>query len=368
MARSLKKGPFVNQKLLGEDRQAQRSRPTESPIKTWARSSMITPDFVGHTFLVHNGKDFVPVYVTENMVGHKLGEFSPDPHLQGARRPHRQGHQVTSRSSAHELTPVLRFPSSPLAALLALVAVRIRAGCRRTRRSSSRNSRRPSRSPRRRTRNSSAASPSAGTDRQPCRKPGRRQRRRPADRARPTKSSASRWKASASRPWRLDRTELQQRLLTALSDLRILDGQSKRVLTVALMDLSEASLGFAKAASGGDATAREDSEQSLAAAEQALPSAPRRSPAPASDNGTLAQARIVSFEGELGIVVLNIGSRQGVASRHAVLHLPRGQARGTGARRRCPQGRQRRRRAGTRQQGRTGQGRRSPARSETTKG
>jgi small subunit ribosomal protein S19 len=51
--------------------------PQKKPIKTWARSSMITPDFVGHTFMVHNGKDFISVYVTENMVGHKLGEFSP---------------------------------------------------------------------------------------------------------------------------------------------------------------------------------------------------------------------------------------------------------------------------------------------------
>ena len=76
MGRSLKKGPFVDQKLL-----AKIDTMTESgqrrPIKTWSRRSMITPDFVGHTFLVHNGKDFVSVYVSENMVGHKLGEFSP---------------------------------------------------------------------------------------------------------------------------------------------------------------------------------------------------------------------------------------------------------------------------------------------------
>lgn len=76
MARSLKKGPFVNQKLLYKIDQLNDSK-QKRPIKTWARASMITPDFVGHTFLVHNGKDFVSVYVTENMVGHRLGEFSP---------------------------------------------------------------------------------------------------------------------------------------------------------------------------------------------------------------------------------------------------------------------------------------------------
>ncbi|MBP7949591.1 MAG: 30S ribosomal protein S19 [Verrucomicrobiales bacterium] len=76
MPRSLKKGPFVEQKLLlkiDKLNEAEQKR----PIKTWSRRSMITPDFVGHTFLVHNGKDFASVYVTENMVGHKLGEFAP---------------------------------------------------------------------------------------------------------------------------------------------------------------------------------------------------------------------------------------------------------------------------------------------------
>ncbi|HWB04530.1 MAG TPA: 30S ribosomal protein S19 [Verrucomicrobiales bacterium] len=76
MGRSLKKGPFVNQKLLIKiDKLNEAGQ--KRPIKTWARSSMVTPDFVGHTFMVHNGKDFISVYVTENMVGHKLGEFSP---------------------------------------------------------------------------------------------------------------------------------------------------------------------------------------------------------------------------------------------------------------------------------------------------
>jgi small subunit ribosomal protein S19 len=75
MGRSLKKGPFVNQKLLVKIDKLNDAG-LKRPIKTWARASMITPDFVGHTFLVHNGKDFTSVYVTENMVGHKLGEFS----------------------------------------------------------------------------------------------------------------------------------------------------------------------------------------------------------------------------------------------------------------------------------------------------
>lgn len=76
MARSLKKGPFVQQALLEKVDKLNDAK-QKRPIKTWARSSMVTPDLVGHTFLVHNGKDFVSVYVTENMVGHRLGEFSP---------------------------------------------------------------------------------------------------------------------------------------------------------------------------------------------------------------------------------------------------------------------------------------------------
>ena len=76
MARSLKKGPFVEWKLLDKIDRMTESGP-KKPIKTWSRRSTITPDFVGHTFNVHNGKTFIPVFVTENMVGHKLGEFSP---------------------------------------------------------------------------------------------------------------------------------------------------------------------------------------------------------------------------------------------------------------------------------------------------
>jgi len=75
MARSLKKGPYVALQLEKKVQEKIESG-NKSVIKTWSRSSMITPDFVGQTIAVHNGRQFVPVYVTENMVGHKLGEFS----------------------------------------------------------------------------------------------------------------------------------------------------------------------------------------------------------------------------------------------------------------------------------------------------
>ena len=76
MARSLRKGPYVDAKLVKKIHKLEDSG-RKTPIKTWSRGSMIVPEFVGHTFNVHNGKVFVPVFVTENMVGHKLGEFSP---------------------------------------------------------------------------------------------------------------------------------------------------------------------------------------------------------------------------------------------------------------------------------------------------
>lgn len=75
MGRSIKKGPFVEEHLLVKIQKA-KSTSQKTPIKTWSRRSMITPEFVGLTFNVHNGKIFNPVFVTENMVGHKLGEFS----------------------------------------------------------------------------------------------------------------------------------------------------------------------------------------------------------------------------------------------------------------------------------------------------
>ena len=76
MTRSVKKGPFIDAHLLKKVEAAVQTK-DKKPIKTWSRRSTIQPDFVGHTFNVHNGKAFLPVFVTENMVGHKLGEFSP---------------------------------------------------------------------------------------------------------------------------------------------------------------------------------------------------------------------------------------------------------------------------------------------------
>jgi small subunit ribosomal protein S19 len=76
MARSLKKGPYVHETLLKKIA-VLNGRNEKRVVKTWSRASTVIPDFVGHTFAVHNGNKFIPVYITENMVGHKLGEFSP---------------------------------------------------------------------------------------------------------------------------------------------------------------------------------------------------------------------------------------------------------------------------------------------------
>jgi small subunit ribosomal protein S19 len=76
MGRSLKKGPFVDHHLFDKVKK-QNEEGSKRPIKTWSRRSMIIPEMVGHTFEVHNGKKFIPVFVSENMVGHRLGEFSP---------------------------------------------------------------------------------------------------------------------------------------------------------------------------------------------------------------------------------------------------------------------------------------------------
>ena len=76
MARSIKKGPFIDGHLLKKV-QALNDANQKSVVKTWSRRSTIVPEMIGHTFAVHNGRKFIPVYVTENMIGHKLGEFSP---------------------------------------------------------------------------------------------------------------------------------------------------------------------------------------------------------------------------------------------------------------------------------------------------
>ncbi len=74
MGRSTIKGPFIDEKLV---KKIEKMKGDKKPIKTWSRRSVIIPEFVGYTFLVHNGNKFIPVFITENMVGHKLGEFSP---------------------------------------------------------------------------------------------------------------------------------------------------------------------------------------------------------------------------------------------------------------------------------------------------
>ena len=82
MSRSLKKGPYINLKLEKKVLDMNTAG-KKTVVKTWARASMISPDFVGHTVAVHNGNKFIPVYITENMVGHKLGEFSPTRNFRG---------------------------------------------------------------------------------------------------------------------------------------------------------------------------------------------------------------------------------------------------------------------------------------------
>lgn len=82
MARSAKKGPFIDEKLMKKVERLSESG-EKKPIKTWSRACVVAPEFVGQTFAVHNGKEFIPVFVTENMVGHKLGEFSPTRKFRG---------------------------------------------------------------------------------------------------------------------------------------------------------------------------------------------------------------------------------------------------------------------------------------------
>lgn len=96
MGRSVKKGPFV-QEALAKKVDAMTARNEKRVIKTWSRASTVLPEFVGHTFAVHNGNKFIPVYVTENMVGHKLGEFSPTRLF--------RGHTGTGKAADKKATP-----------------------------------------------------------------------------------------------------------------------------------------------------------------------------------------------------------------------------------------------------------------------
>ena len=82
MGRSIKKGPFIDPKLAAKV-DAQNAAGTKNPIKAWARASMISPDFIGHTFMVHNGRQHVKVFISEDMVGHKLGEFAATRQFRG---------------------------------------------------------------------------------------------------------------------------------------------------------------------------------------------------------------------------------------------------------------------------------------------
>ncbi|MAN22841.1 MAG: 30S ribosomal protein S19 [Gemmatimonadetes bacterium] len=92
MPRSVKKGPFIDGHLESKVEELNRSG-NKSVVKTWSRRSTISPDFVGHTLAVHNGNKFIPVYITENMVGHKLGEFAPTRTFRG------HGGKLTERST-----------------------------------------------------------------------------------------------------------------------------------------------------------------------------------------------------------------------------------------------------------------------------
>ncbi|RKY89902.1 30S ribosomal protein S19 [candidate division KSB1 bacterium] len=93
MGRSVKKGPYIDQKLLKKIEALNKTN-TKKVIKTWARNSMISPEFVGHTIAIHNGNKFIPVYISENMVGHKLGEFAPTRTYRG------HSGRVTERSTS----------------------------------------------------------------------------------------------------------------------------------------------------------------------------------------------------------------------------------------------------------------------------
>ena len=96
MARSVKKGPYVDDPLLKKI-ETMNSRREKRVLKTWARRSTIPPEFVGHTLAVHNGNKFIPIYVTENMVGHKLGEFAPTRVFRGHGAPRREGQGASRR-------------------------------------------------------------------------------------------------------------------------------------------------------------------------------------------------------------------------------------------------------------------------------
>ena len=116
MARSIKKGPFVDYHLMAKV-EAARASNDKRPIKTWSRRSTILPDFVGLTVAVHNGKQHVPVYITENMVGHKLGEFSHTRIFKG----HSKAGSVSAASAASDRKSSVAGPAAAAAAPAAQV-------------------------------------------------------------------------------------------------------------------------------------------------------------------------------------------------------------------------------------------------------
>jgi small subunit ribosomal protein S19 len=105
MGRSVKKGPFVHESLARKV-EAMNARNEKRVIKTWSRASTVLPEFVGHTFAVHNGNKFIPVYVTENMVGHKLGEFAPTRLFRG---------HTGAKAADKKATPAAPAPAVPAA-------------------------------------------------------------------------------------------------------------------------------------------------------------------------------------------------------------------------------------------------------------
>ena len=106
MGRSVKNGPFVQESLIKRVR-SMNDRNEKRVMKTWSRASTITPDFVGHTFAVHNGNKFIPVYVTENMVGHRLGEFAPTRLFRG-----HTGANKVDKKATPSATPAVPAPAA----------------------------------------------------------------------------------------------------------------------------------------------------------------------------------------------------------------------------------------------------------------
>ena len=105
MSRAIWKGPFVDPNLIKKVEKL-KDRPTKPPIKTWSRKSTIIPEFIGHSFLIHNGKKFIPIRISEEMVGHKLGEFSPTRQFSGHTPADKKAAQVAA------VTTVVRADSS----------------------------------------------------------------------------------------------------------------------------------------------------------------------------------------------------------------------------------------------------------------